>query len=227
MNGVSMEFKLSELTEFNRILFLLLVITPFIFSLSQLGEKCQFSRDCAEGYCINETCRTPAVLEKYYTAGECNSTMDCTNGFCYQNQCTIPAKDSSITPLASGISNSCAGMIENCTGIVCVFCNATWIILLLAAGMAAFIARSKGRLTPIILIAIPVLSGIIFFPFIGAIIALLELSLLAFVKPAAIRTGINDIIAMIKKQPVQERKEEPKDKQEKPKEGGMEQLPFD
>ncbi|MEM3369774.1 MAG: hypothetical protein QXE90_02885 [Candidatus Micrarchaeia archaeon] len=222
-----MKFKITELAGFNKILFLLLVITPFIFSISQLGEKCQFSRDCAEGYCIDETCKIPGVLEKYYTAGECNSTIDCTNGFCYQNQCIIPAKDSSVTPLASGLSNSCAGIIENCTGIICIFCNATWIILLLAAAMAAFIARSKGRITPIILIAVPVLSGIIFFPFIGAIIALLELALLAFVKPAAIRTGIHDMLQIIKKQPVQERKEEQKDK-EKPKEGeGMEQLPFD
>ncbi|MEM3455752.1 MAG: hypothetical protein QXW80_00465 [Candidatus Micrarchaeia archaeon] len=222
-----MKFKISKLAGFNKILFLLLLTTPFIFSISQLGEKCQFSRDCAEGYCIDETCKIPEVLEKYYTAGECNSTIDCTNGFCYQNQCIIPAKDSSIVPLASGLSNSCAGIIENCTGIICIFCNATWIILLLAAAMAAFITRSKGRITPIILIAVPVLSGIIFFPFIGAIIALLELVLLAFVKPAAIRTGIQDLLQIIKKQPVQERKEEQKDK-EKPKEGeGMEQLPFD
>ncbi|MEM4134181.1 MAG: hypothetical protein QXO35_03780 [Candidatus Micrarchaeia archaeon] len=213
-----MKFKLSDFAGFNKILFLLLLIIPFILSISQLGEKCQFSRDCAEGYCINETCKIPGVLEKYYTAGECNSTMDCTNGFCYQNQCIIPTRDPSVTPLGSGLSNSCAGIIENCTGIICIFCNATWIILLLAAAMAAFIARSKGRITPIILIAVPVLSGIIFFPFIGSIIALLELVLLAFVKPAAIRTGIQDILKIIKKQPVQERKEELKDK-DKPKEG--------
>lgn len=176
----------------------LLFLFPISSSISKLGERCQFSRDCQEGYCIDGTCKIPSVLEKYYTAGKCNSTMDCVNGFCYQSECIIPARDPEIIPIGAGVSNSCAGIIENCTGFVCMFCNVTWVILLLIAFLAAFISRKKGRLTPIILFAIPVLAGIIFFPFIGAIIAILELIMLAFVKYSLFKIAMEEISSIIK-----------------------------
>ncbi|MCX8202257.1 MAG: hypothetical protein N3G74_00375 [Candidatus Micrarchaeota archaeon] len=212
------------------IVFYIVLISPILFSLSELGGSCQFTRDCKEGYCIEGTCKIPQVLQNYYSAGQCNSSIDCLNGFCYQSECIIPKRDVPIAPLGSGISNSCAGFIENCTGIFCMFCNATWLILLIAAGFAAFITRKRGRITPVLLFGIPVLAGIIFFPFIGSIIAIIELVFLAFVKPAAIKSTFEDISSILRKRGTQEEKKEsdqtPKEKPKQPGEG-MEQLPFE
>jgi hypothetical protein len=214
--------------DYKPILFFILIV-PIVFSLSQLGGNCQFSRDCAQGYCENNICKIPSVLEKYYTSGECNATIDCTNGFCYSGECiVIPSESYNVVPLGTGLQSSCAGFIENCTGITCLFCNVTWIILLIAAGASAFIARKKGRLVPIILFAIPILLGIAIFPFAGAIFAIFELVMLAFLKQSAVKSAMQDLLSIFKK-PQQQIKETEKEegKKEEKKEEGMEQLPFD
>ncbi|MCS7109352.1 MAG: hypothetical protein NZ903_00965 [Candidatus Micrarchaeota archaeon] len=187
---------------------LMLIIATTVFPLSSLGEKCQFSRECKEGYCIDGICKIPAVLENYQSFGECNSTNDCSNGFCYQRECVLPKRDPAVMPLGEGFKNSCAGIIENCTGFLCIFCNATWIILLLAAGFSSFLTRKRGRLTPIILFGIPVIAGLIFFPFIGAMIAIFQLILIAFVRPTAIAATIEEIKSIFAKKQSEEKKEE-------------------
>jgi len=169
------------------LLFLLLLLFSFsvnLFSLSNLGDFCQFSRDCAEGFCINNTCKIPEILEQYNVTGSCNSTIDCNVGFCLNNECIVPIQNSYQTlSFGQGLQSSCAGLIENCTGFWCLFCNVTWILTLITAGASAYITRKSGRFTPIILFVIPFFAAIIFFPFFGTIVGLLQLFLIAFLKP--------------------------------------------
>ena len=164
-------------------LFILIAISGVSFALSALGGKCDYSRECIEGYCLNSTCRFPAVLDKFNVTGNCNYTRDCDEGFCKSNQCILPlASDFSISPIGAGFGSSCAGLIDNCTGVWCVFCNATWIILIVAAAGAAFISRKRGRMLPALLFVLPMMMGFIFFPIAGFILALIEILIIALVK---------------------------------------------
>jgi|GEM_PF-1591583 len=220
-------------------LIFLLSLTPFIFSFSNLGQQCQFSRDCSEGFCINSTCKIPEVLEQYNVTGSCNATIDCNAGFCLHNECIVPIQNSYQTlSFGQGLSSSCAGFIENCTGFWCMFCNVTWILTLITAGAAAYITRKSGRFTPIILFAIPILAAIIFFPFFGTIIGLLELFLIAFLKPILqkVKQQIKEIQTKEDKDQNKNQKDQnkdqnkesvQKDKKEDSGSEGMEQLPFD
>jgi len=221
----------------------LLSLTPFISSFSNLGQQCQFSRDCSEGFCINSTCKIPEVLENYNITGSCNATIDCNAGFCLHNECIVPIQNTYQTlSFGQGLSSSCAGFIENCTGFWCMFCNVTWILTLITAGAAAYITRKSGRFTPMILFIIPILAAIIFFPFFGTIIGLLELFLIAFLKPILqkVKQQIKEIQTKEDKgqkdqknqkdlidQNKDQKETVQKDKKEDSGSEGMEQLPFD
>ncbi len=212
----------------------------FIFSLallwlfsavpafSPLGGDCNYSRDCSQGYCNQSICKIPDVVEEFSVVGVCNATIDCGNGFCMSGECILPKGMSFSTfSLGAGLQSSCAGIIENCTGIWCMFCNVTWILLVVGSAAAGFVTRKSGRMLPLLLFALPLLIGIIFFPFIGFILAVIEIFLISFLKPALMKVAMENLLVKLKPQAAQSAAPQEKSKDKKGGDESMEQLPFD
>jgi len=218
------------------LVFALISMLSGLHAFSPLGGQCNYSRDCAQGYCNQSVCKVPDVLENYNVVGTCNSTIDCFNGFCLSGQCVLPKTQSfNVLSLGSGLQSSCAGIIDNCTGFWCMFCNITWIILLIGAALAAFITRKSGRVLPLLLFALPLAAGIIFFPFLGSILAVVEILIIAFLKPALLSLNLKGLLQGLNrpKQPPAEPPVQPpavpqQPAENKPAEGKESgQLPFD
>lgn len=167
------------------VFFLCLYIFSNIFALSSLGESCVLSGDCIEGYCERNICILPnmELIENvtYIVTGECNYTADCLTGFCYSKQCIYPKREEYVI-FKPGIKSGCAGIIENCIGLWCMFCNITWIILIAGCIVAGLISRGKGRILPFLMFIIPIFGGIIVFPIFGFILALIEIFILSLKK---------------------------------------------
>jgi hypothetical protein len=171
-----------------RAFFWLLLLSSFAslsFALANLGDTCKFSGECREGYCLEGVCRFPQVLEKVDIDGNCTYTAECKGGFCKEGMCVTPTREE-FQIVSFGVKSGCAGIIENCTGIFCAFCDVSWILLLVGAVIAAFVGRKRGRLVPFVLFALPFLVGLIIFPILGFILALIEIFILAVTKKALI-----------------------------------------
>lgn len=175
----------SKMKEVKKLLFLLLILSFISNSLSKLGEKCLLSGDCIEGYCENNLCILPdmELIENktYIVVGECNYTADCLYGFCYSNQCIYPKREEYLI-FSPGIKSGCAGIIENCIGFWCVFCNVSWIILIVGSAVAGIVSRKRGRILPFLMFALPIFGGIVVFPIFGFVISLIEIFLISLVK---------------------------------------------
>jgi len=166
------------------VLFILLFLSLFSFlfsALSELGGPCKYTGECREGFCLNQTCRFPQVLEKYIISGNCSYTAQCKDGFCKDGECIIPLREE-MQLLNFGIKSGCAGIIENCTGYFCLLCDFSWIIMLVTASIASFIGRKKGRILPILLFALPLLLSFTIFPILGFILALIEIFILGITR---------------------------------------------
>jgi len=194
------------------------------FALSNLGGSCEYSRDCKEGYCFNSTCRFPSVLEKFETLGNCSYTAECFDGFCKDGKCISPiVEEHSIFTPAMGIASGCAGFIDNCSGIWCLFCDATWVLLAVSAAASAFISRKRGRMLPILLFTLPMAAGFLFFPVLGFMLAVMEIFIFAFLKKP-IKTMESTGTATMPPKPLKPAVGSPE--QTKPQEP-MNPLPFD
>ena len=163
---------------------LVLSFSNLVFSLSELGGACKFTGECAEGFCLNNTCRYPQVLEKFTVAGNCSYTAECQQGFCKDGECVIPAREEAQL-LSLGVKSGCAGIIDNCTGYFCLLCDFSWILLIVSASIASFVGRKKGRLLPLLLFGLPVFMGFVIFPILGFILALIEIFILGITKKKA------------------------------------------
>jgi hypothetical protein len=160
----------------------LFLVMYALFALSNLGEQCSLSGDCIEGYCENGKCTIPnmELIENktYVVTGSCNITDNCLRGFCYEGECIYPLREEYVV-FTPGIKSGCAGIIENCVGFWCMFCNISWILLFVGAVVAAFISRRKGRILPFLMFLIPVTSGLIVFPIFGFVLSLIEIFILS------------------------------------------------
>lgn len=170
-----------EFLKFGFVLFVLILVSGFIFSLSELGGPCKYTGECREGFCLNNTCRFPQVLEKYDVVGNCSYTAQCRDGFCKDGECIVPLREE-MQLLSVGVKSGCAGIIENCTGYFCLLCDFTWILLVVSASIASFVGRKKGRLLPVLLFGLPMLLGFVVFPVLGFILALIEIVMLGITK---------------------------------------------
>jgi len=168
---------------FLAIIFILLAV-QVSWSLSDLGGPCKYTGDCREGFCLNSTCRFPQVLEKYSVSGNCSYTAQCKDGFCKDGECIVPLREETQF-LSFGIKSGCAGIIENCTGYFCLLCDFSWILLIVSASITSFVGRKRGRLLPILLFALPMLIGLVIFPILGFIMALIEMLILGITKKRA------------------------------------------
>lgn len=162
-------------------LIILFALLSFVFPLSELGGPCKYTGECREGFCMNDTCRFPQVLERYTVSGNCTYTAQCKDGFCKDGECIVPLREETQL-LNFGVKSGCAGIIENCTGYFCLLCDFTWIILLVTASIASFVGRKRGRILPILLFGLPLFLGLIIFPVLGFILALIEIIILGITK---------------------------------------------
>lgn len=168
----------------------LIALIPQAFALSALGEPCKFTGECLDGYCINGVCTFPTGYEfvenvTFKVIGDCNYTADCLEGYCAEGRCILPLR-SEYAVLSVGPKSGCAGIIENCIGIWCAFCNVTWILLVVGSVVAAFLARRRrGRMLPAIMFAVPIVLGVFILPVLGFVLSLIEIFILAlmFGKP--------------------------------------------
>jgi len=159
----------------------ILLIISLVFSLSELGEECSYTGDCKFGYCEDGVCRYPDVIEKYSISSSCNYTAQCLEGFCMDGSCVLPEREE-YRVLSLGFKSGCAGIINNCVGIWCLFCNVTWVLLIVGGAVAAYVGRKRGRVLPAMLFIIPITFGVIFLPLLGVIMALVEILLLSIIK---------------------------------------------
>jgi hypothetical protein len=163
------------------ILLFLSIFTSLLLALSELGGPCKYTGECREGFCLNQTCRFPQVLEKYTVSGNCSYTAQCKDGFCKDGECIIPLREETQL-LNFGVKSGCAGIIENCTGYFCLLCDFSWIIMFVTASIASFIGRKKGRILPVLLFALPLLLSFTVFPILGFILALIEIFILGITR---------------------------------------------
>lgn len=159
----------------------LLVVSLVFAEYAELNQTCKFSGECREGYCDNGKCKLPSVIERYQVVGKCKVTADCVRGFCWNEECILPLREE-YTILTFGVKSGCAGMIENCTGIWCAFCNLTWVFLIVGAFVAAFMGRKRGRVLPVLLAVIPLGVGLLVLPLFGFVLTLVEMFVLIVVK---------------------------------------------
>ena len=168
-------------------LLLLSVLPSLAFpALSDLGGECRYSGECREGFCLNLTCRFPTILERYDTTGNCSYTAECVAGFCKDGQCILPLREE-FEILSFGAKSGCAGVVDNCTGILCAFCSVTWILLFVGSAIAAFVGRRRGRVLPALLFLLPMFSGLVLLPVIGLLLVLIEIFILAVLKKRFVR----------------------------------------
>jgi hypothetical protein len=153
-------------------------LTPVSFAaLSNLGEQCKYSGECREGSCLNSVCSFPSNMEKFAVGDDCYYTAECKKGFCKEGKCTYLLRDE-YSFFSIGIKSGCAGLIENCVGAFCDICNLCWALLIAGAAFVAFLGRKRGVVLMLVLFCLPVLVGIIIFPVLGVILALIELAVL-------------------------------------------------
>jgi hypothetical protein len=189
-NHSTMSMKITSLIIVSVVILSLLSLLSITRALSELGEPCKFTGECLDGYCINGTCTFPSQYEfvenqTFKFVGECNFTADCLEGYCAEGRCVLPLR-SEYTVLSIGPKSGCAGIIENCLGFWCLFCDVTWVLLAVGAIVAAFIARKRrGRMLPFIMFFVPIALGIFILPVLGFVLSLIEIFILVlmFGKP--------------------------------------------
>ncbi|MEM2974263.1 MAG: hypothetical protein QW112_01395 [Candidatus Micrarchaeia archaeon] len=144
-------------------------------------KTCRLTAECDQGYCENGICTFPTVIEKYKEVGTCVYTADCQQGFCRNGKCILLEREE-FTIITLGAKSGCAGIIENCTGVWCYFCNVTWVFLIVGSVVAAWAGRKRGRLAMIVMLVIPFVFGYFILPILGFILSLVEIMILLVVK---------------------------------------------
>lgn len=192
---------------------LLLLAVQSVSALSELLEKCKYSGDCRSGYCSEGVCKLPGTLDcaangtcryistitNYTVTGNCSITAQCLEGYCSEGDCLLPKHGAEYAAFTFGVKSGCAGIIEDCLGIWCLFCNVTWIFLAVGALIAAAIGRKRGRFLPIILILVPVAFGLVVLPLLGFLMSLVEIFILIVVKPKGV-FRLSELIPSLSKQ---------------------------
>ena len=163
-----------------RTLFLLslLLLIPFSFSLSQIGESCQYTKDCENGYCIDTVCVLPEVSAQQ-DMDACNITADCLEGYCVENTCILPTIRSEL--LEFGIKSGCAGLVGGTDALSSfLICGTIWLLVFLFSIVSAYTSNKQGytKLVTIAALLLPLFIALLLYPFIGAIAGLIELALI-------------------------------------------------
>jgi len=163
-----------------------LILVSAMLAADNTTKQCRLTAECSSGYCENGYCTFPTVLENYKVTGTCITTSDCQEGFCRNGQCILLQRQE-FTIINLGAKSGCAGIIEDCSGIWCYFCNITWVFLLVGAGVAAWAARKRGRLMPVLMAVIPMGFGFFILPLLGFLLAVVEIVTLLVIKKEKVR----------------------------------------
>ncbi|MFA5105884.1 MAG: hypothetical protein WC506_02895 [Candidatus Micrarchaeia archaeon] len=161
---------------------LLVLAVPF----GHAQQACNATYQCNEGYCQNSTCTVPEFTVADYH-GPCNKTIDCEFGFCYKSQCTSPKPVTSIINIEP--KSGCTGFVELVPGGVGTYvCDFMWVILVGAAILAGFFARSFGIVILAVSLALPLALGLFVAPVAGVAAAIVEIVLLIWRRKSQVST---------------------------------------
>ncbi|VVB66142.1 Uncharacterised protein [Candidatus Gugararchaeum adminiculabundum] len=144
--------------------------------LKKVGQSCSVTADCAEGYCNNASVCVFATeaTDKELVSKNAVSSAQCVEGYADSSECVLPLAGPQ--PFTLGVKSGCAGILANIRGGNVLTCYFVWILLLATSGLSAYISRNaQNRLIPIGLFLIPILVGGITYPYIGVIIAVMEI----------------------------------------------------
>ncbi len=143
------------------------------------GALCATSADCCGAECINGACLC--------AKGACVTSGECCTGYCENGMCKNPPAMSLF--LAEALNKpitsqfACAGLIEECdpSENQCVsICNGlTGILALVSIGFGGYIWREFKHPVPGLVGAfVPVMIGLVTYPFVGIIVGVIMLGLL-------------------------------------------------
>jgi len=160
------------------VLFLMLFALPLSSALSAAGGPCNYTGQCSEGYCLDGVCNLPSIISSRPVGG-CVKTADCSEGYCSLGTCIVPTAKSEILQL--GIKGGCSGLSEG-TSMFGSFvpCEAMWILAPIFALAAAYVSMraGNGRFVTATVLLLPIFVALIFFAFLGILLALVEIALL-------------------------------------------------
>jgi hypothetical protein len=153
---------------------LLLAFVLAVFQFVFAAQSCNSTADCTEGFCQNFACTTPVPAD-YLKIRACNSTAQCYEGYCYRGQCIIPTASTKIFDF--GVKKGCAGLFSGTLGDVdVIICDSVWLLLFILSAAAAFVTRGeRNKLIPLVAFLAPVFVGVMVYPFMGVVLAVLEL----------------------------------------------------
>ena len=160
------------------VLLCLLILTQLSFALSKPGEVCNYTRDCETGYCLESVCTLPEVSGQQNLTS-CTSTADCKEGYCLDGTCILPTSRGDILRL--GLKSGCAGLgVESSSFGSFAICEAIWILVVVFSLIATYTSykRSYQRLVTVALFLLPLFIAVVLLPFLGALVALLELAVI-------------------------------------------------
>ncbi|RLG20012.1 hypothetical protein DRN67_01145 [Candidatus Micrarchaeota archaeon] len=161
------------------ILFLML---PLSFSLSKIGESCQYTKDCENGYCLDSICVLPEVSAQRNLQA-CNVTADCPEGYCLQGTCILPRIRGEL--IGFGLKSGCEGLVqETDTLSSLILCGSIWLLVILFAIASAYTSHKKrfSKLITATAFILPFFTALLLFPFVGMLVGLIELALLVKVR---------------------------------------------
>jgi hypothetical protein len=150
----------------------------FAHALSAPGDACKNTAECSTGYCLDSKCIVPTIVS-HSTTGACAQTSDCSQGYCVAGECILPTAKSEILQL--GIKGGCAGLTEQTSALGSLaICEAVWVLVPVFSIAAAYTASraGHGRELSAAVLLFPLFASIIFFAFLGVIVALAEIALL-------------------------------------------------
>jgi len=144
----------------------------------EIGAYCASDEDCCGGKCIGNRCECRMM--------GCRATLECCSGYCVKGEC-VSAPRAIVVSGVGALQNilqpgsGCAGLVSACTFAGCFeLCNGMWLLLILLSGVAGYVGRKeKLRLVPVALAIAPLLIGMFSFPFVGVLVALVEMMFFA------------------------------------------------
>lgn len=143
------------------------------------GALCTSSADCCGAECINGQCLC--------AKGACVTSGECCTGYCEKGVCRDPPKMSLFItealnkPITSQFA--CSGLIEECdpseTNCISICNGLTGLLALVSLGFGFFIWREFKHPVPgLVGVFVPILIGLITYPFVGIIIGIIMLGLM-------------------------------------------------
>ncbi|MDO8339766.1 MAG: hypothetical protein Q7T16_03860, partial [Candidatus Burarchaeum sp.] len=187
------------------------------------GHKWYDYECCSDDYCEtgyfcdleNHACLKKPIIPPP-PAFVCKQTCEddgsaaCCSGYCEAGVCRLkpPAPQALTLPGGVGVKSGCAGL-----GVDLGFlgCNFLWLLLLSLSALAGYTANKRfSRLHGAAFLLLPLFVALISYVFIGILLALVELALLAFISGRQKYEGADEALLDVGSEPEKEEETEPK-----------------